>query len=166
MIYAFFLFVFVDQKVFSFCWVKLDYPGSIVYLSCFDWRIMSKNVVVQNFYCRIMLQTSKNVAFHSGGDLPIYDSSTFALLIQYLTYGGQKCWKALWFVRTTNKFVVGGHSLSLIVHCHSVSLYCIQFKYNRKQELFTFYAAGSWSWILHWSFLKPSSPSKENFLDR
>ena len=31
-----FLWVFfvVDQKVFSFCWDKFDYPGSIVYLSC------------------------------------------------------------------------------------------------------------------------------------
>ena len=28
--------IFFDQKVFSFCWGKLDYPGSIVYLSCFS----------------------------------------------------------------------------------------------------------------------------------
>ena len=40
MIYAFFDFfcskLIFDQKVFSYCWDKFDYPGSIVYLSCFN----------------------------------------------------------------------------------------------------------------------------------
>ena len=38
MIYAFSYFfcskIIFDQKFFSLCWDKLDYPGSIVYLSC------------------------------------------------------------------------------------------------------------------------------------
>ena len=35
MIYAFFCSkIIFDQKLFSNCWDKLDYPGSIVYLSC------------------------------------------------------------------------------------------------------------------------------------
>ena len=39
MIYAFFLFfcskIIFDQKLFSYCWDEFNYPGSIVFLSCF-----------------------------------------------------------------------------------------------------------------------------------
>ena len=28
--------IIFDQKLFSYCWEKFDYPGSIVYLSCFS----------------------------------------------------------------------------------------------------------------------------------
>ena len=43
MIYAFFLICFCskiifDHKIFSLCWDKLDYPGSIAYLSCYFRR--------------------------------------------------------------------------------------------------------------------------------
>ena len=36
-----YLFLFKNHfwpKFFSFCWDKLDFPGSIVYLSCFDMK--------------------------------------------------------------------------------------------------------------------------------
>ena len=29
--------IIFDQKTFSLCWDKLDYPGSIVYLSCYNF---------------------------------------------------------------------------------------------------------------------------------
>ena len=39
MICAFFYFfwskIIFDQKLFSYCWDRFDYPGSILYLSCF-----------------------------------------------------------------------------------------------------------------------------------
>ena len=42
MIFAFFLFlcwkIIFDQKLFSYRWDRFDYPGSIVYLSCFCWE--------------------------------------------------------------------------------------------------------------------------------
>ena len=37
----------------------------------FDRRILSKSVVVHNFYCRIMSRMSKKVVVHSGGNLTL-----------------------------------------------------------------------------------------------
>ena len=51
------------------------------YSTFFDRRIMSKNVSVHNFYCRIMSRTSKNVAVHSGGPLLLL---RFYLVINFL----------------------------------------------------------------------------------
>ena len=41
--------IIFDQKVFSFCWDKLDYPGSIVYLSCFD-VFVQKSFLTKNYF--------------------------------------------------------------------------------------------------------------------
>ena len=30
--------IIFDQKPFSYCWDEFDYPGSIVYLSCWAWN--------------------------------------------------------------------------------------------------------------------------------
>ena len=50
MIYPFFLFVFCskiifDRNIFSLCWDKLDYPGSIVYLSCLTKKLFAQNII-------------------------------------------------------------------------------------------------------------------------
>ena len=53
MIYAYsFYFLFknhFDQNFVSFCWDKLDYSGSIVYLSCWDLKFLS---FYTGFECR------------------------------------------------------------------------------------------------------------------
>ena len=60
MIYAFFLSFFVQKSFFtnffsSFCWDKLDYPGSIVYLSCFPWSFSLQGAI--GFYLGSFLKS-------------------------------------------------------------------------------------------------------------
>ena len=53
-LYAFFLFVFVQKSFLTnffyyFCWDKLDYSGSIVYLSCF-YCFFQKSLFTENYF--------------------------------------------------------------------------------------------------------------------
>ena len=43
------------QKIFSLCWVKLDYPGSIVYLSCFVGLFSKKSWGFSNVWYKLTL---------------------------------------------------------------------------------------------------------------
>ena len=41
--------IIFNQKIFSLFWDKLDYPGSIVYLSCFDFFVQ-KSFLTKNYF--------------------------------------------------------------------------------------------------------------------
>ena len=62
MIYAFFYFfcskIIFDQKLFPYCWEKYDFPGSIVYLSCFwmkrpSWLLTAISTTKQITFFRL-----------------------------------------------------------------------------------------------------------------
>ena len=68
MIYAYFDFfcskIIFDQKLFSNCWDKFYYPGSIVYLSCFEFFGRESADSIKKYRCQYMfldiLEISRN----------------------------------------------------------------------------------------------------------
>ena len=97
--------IIFDQKLFSYCWDKVDYPGSIVYLSCFDpyhhigleiwWKLFRHTFQEELFaksrypwYCSSELEMWHEISFFASnraGPQKIKFEEIFAIKNSYIT---------------------------------------------------------------------------------
>ena len=90
MIHAFFVcskIIAKGQKLFSYCWDKFDYPGSIVCLSCFAWNLQNgPSILLIFFYWKRLM----NIIDNFSGDFSIlyYYSFYIVYKMSKITFRG------------------------------------------------------------------------------
>ena len=86
MIYVFLDFfcskIIFDQNLFSYCWDKFDYPGSIVYLSSFHW-FETFNCPTFDYHIHAVQANVYNMIIESACGFVFHQTLTLPVIFQY-----------------------------------------------------------------------------------
>ena len=92
--------IIFDQNFVSFCWDKLDYPGSILYLSCLlsPWCRLSSACVCSNrpiFYPLILIEAKWQIhvtrACYVHCNKPWYNSMALKIALKNISLKASRC---------------------------------------------------------------------------